>query len=432
MNLQGKRVHILGAGTSGRAAAALALAHGARVEVFDARDEGVAPVDGAELHLGATPASAGVSDLLVVSPGIPTGGPLVEAFAAQATEMMGEIELASRFFSGCIIAITGTNGKTTTTELVERIMNRAGFSAVACGNYGRAVCEVVGRDPQPEVLALEASSFQLETIVDFRPDVAIWLNFSADHMDRYRTIDEYRAAKMRIFENQTAADFAVIRDGESMPELAASVVRFSTEDPEVEWFSDGRHLRHRGEPVIDLQAGSMLRGRHNAENAMAAVAACLAAGADPGGLADAFADYRPPRHRCEWVQTIDGIEWLNDSKATNLHALESALRSLDGPVVLIAGGKNKGLDYAPLRPIVSEKVRVVVTFGEIGPELAAVFAEFVRTEAVDTLPQAVQAARNVATAGDTVLFSPGTSSFDQFSGYEERGNLFCQLVTRLF
>ncbi len=431
MNLTAKRVNILGAGTSGRAAAALALREGAEVHVYDGRDCIDGPIDGATLHAGATPESAEGGDLLVVSPGVPTYGELVASFSRDAGETIGEIELASRYFDGRIIAITGTNGKTTTTELVERVMEVSGMSAVACGNYGTPVCEVVMRDPAPEVLALEASSFQLETISGFRPDVAVWLNFAPDHMDRYDDVESYRRAKLRIFENQGPGDVAVVRHGEDLPELAAEVVTFSTEDEAAEWYSDGRRILHHGELFLDLHEGSHLRGMHNAENAMAAIAAGLAAGADRASVTRAFDGYAPPRHRCELVLTLDGVEWLNDSKATNLHALESALRSQDRPVVLIAGGKEKGLDYTPLLPLLGERVKAVVTFGQIGPALAGTLGAAVPSECVASLAEAVPAARRAAVRGGTVLFSPGTSSFDQFGGYEERGDAFCQLVKEL-
>ncbi|MCH7226169.1 UDP-N-acetylmuramoyl-L-alanine--D-glutamate ligase [Haloferula sp. A504] len=431
MTLSGKRVNILGAGSSGRAAAALALREGADVHVFDGRESIDVPVEGATLHPGTTPESAEPGDLLVVSPGVPTFGKLVAAFSRVAGETIGEIELASRYYEGRIIAITGTNGKTTTTELVERVVKASGFTTVACGNYGTPVCEVVMRDPVPEVLSLEASSFQLETVASFRPDVAVWLNFAPDHMDRYETVEDYRAAKLRIFENQRAGDLAVVRHGEPLPELAAEVVTFSTESGDADWFSDGRRILHRGEEILDLHEGTHLRGMHNAENAMAAIAAGLAAGADRDAVVRAFHGYAPPRHRCELVRTLDGVEWLNDSKATNLHALESALRSQDRPLVLIAGGKEKGLDYTPLLPMLRERVQAVVTFGQIGAALAETLGSAVSTECVPTLADAVPAARGRAVRGGTVLFSPGTSSFDQFGGYEERGDTFCRLVKEL-
>ena len=432
MQLHGKRVNILGAGRSGRAAALLCLHHGAAaVHVFDAKPEIDGMPGGVVLHPGALPSSAEPCDLLVVSPGIDTFGPLVAAFAGLAGAMVGEIELAFQYYKGRIIAITGTNGKTTTTELVERLLKAAGIDAVACGNYGVPVCEVVLRDPQPQALALEASSFQLETIVGFRPEVAVWLNFAADHMDRYPDLDSYRRAKLRIFENQTAADTAVIRHGEPIEGIAARRVTFSTEARDADWWSDGCLIHHGSEAVLDMVACSHLRGLHNAENAMAAIAACEAFGIPREAVLRAFDGYAPPRHRCELVRTLDGVEWLNDSKATNLHALESALRSQVRPVVLIAGGKDKGLDYAPVVPLLRDKAVAAVTFGQIGPGLAELFSTVLPTDSRATLAEAVAAALARAPRGSTVLFSPGTSSFDQFSGYEDRGDTFCRLVHEL-
>ena len=433
MNLRGKQVVILGAGVSGRDAAALALRHGAGVRVFDEAEAVSGLPEGATACPGATVATgeATTCDVLVVSPGIDTYGPLVAAFSKHAGEVIGEIELATRFFRGRIIAITGTNGKTTTTELVERILVTAGLDAVACGNYGTTVCEVVMRDPQPEVLALEASSFQLETIVNFKPDVAVWLNLAPDHMDRYPDMESYRRAKLRIFENQGPGETAVTRFGEELPPLKAPQVTFSTESDAADWFSDGRLIKRAGRVILDLEESSHLRGLHNAENAMAAIAACEALGVSLDVMPAAFDGYAPPRHRCELVRTLDGVEWLNDSKATNLHALESALRSQVRPVVLIAGGKDKGLDYEPVLPMLEKKAIAAVTFGQIGAPLAELFARVLPVERATTLAEAVPLAQRLAPRGSCVLFSPGTSSFDQFKGYAPRGDAFCDLVHSL-
>jgi UDP-N-acetylmuramoylalanine--D-glutamate ligase len=435
MNLQGKHVAILGVGRSGRAAATLALREGARVSAWDSAGEDAfaGMPAGVEVHPGATAEQGSnlVADVLVVSPGIDTYGPYVAAFSQYVGEVIGEVELAARFYQGKIIGITGTNGKTTTTELVERILAHADLGGTACGNYGMPFAEVVLHPNPPAVVALELSSFQLETIVTLHPVVAIWLNFAPDHMDRYPTVEAYRAAKLRIFENQTAADRAVIRSGEELPLLAAKVDSFSTTDPAADWYSDGKTLVHQGQSWLDLHRDTSLRGLHNAENAMAAMAACQALGISGASMRQALHGYAPPPHRCELVRTLDGVEYLNDSKATNLHALESALRSQTRPVVLIAGGKDKGLDYAPVIPLLSQKAISVVTFGQIARPLADLFSTAVSCEAVSSLADAVTTARSLAPRGSTILLSPGTSSFDQFSGYEQRGNAFRDLVHQL-
>ena len=435
MDLTGKHVAILGVGRSGRAAAALALREGAKVSAWDrAGPEAFADMPaGVEIHPNATEADGrGLnSDLLVVSPGIDTYGSYVAAFSEHAGEVIGEVELAARYYQGRIIGITGTNGKTTTTELVERILSHASLGGTACGNYGTPFAEVVLQATPPAVVSLELSSFQLETIRTLHPVVAVWLNFAPDHMDRYPTVDAYRAAKLRIFENQTAADTAVVRLGEKLPALAAKVVTFSTTDESADWHSSGRTIEHGGDTWIDMDRDTSLRGLHNAENLMAAMASCHALGVSALTMREALHGYAPPPHRCELIRTLDGVEYLNDSKATNLHALESALRSQTRPVVLIAGGKEKGLDYSAVVPLLMEKALAVVTFGQIARPLADLFSKAVACESVSTLAAAVATARSLAPRGSTILLSPGTSSFDQFTGYEQRGNTFRDLVHQL-
>lgn len=435
MKLTGKHVAILGVGRSGRAAAALALREGARVSAWDLAGEEafVEMPSGVEIHPNATESDGRelVSDLLVVSPGIDTYGSYVSAFSANTGEVIGEVELAARCFSGRIVGITGTNGKTTTTELVARILSHAALGGTACGNYGTPFAEVVLQDAPPAVVSLELSSFQLETIRTLRPVVAVWLNFAPDHMDRYPNVESYRAAKLRIFENQTAEDVAVIRSGEDLPVHRAKRITFSTTDPSADWYSTGHTIEHGGEFCIDMEQDTALRGLHNAENLMAAMASCRALGISSHMMRGALQGYAPPPHRCELIRTLDGVEYLNDSKATNLHALESALRSQTRPVVLIAGGKDKGLDYSSVVPLLAGKVLGVVTFGQIARPLADLFSKAVPCESVSNLAAAVTAARSLAPRGSTVLLSPGTSSYDQFTGYEQRGNAFRDLVHQL-
>ncbi len=435
MNLSGKHVAILGAGRSGRAAAALALREGATVSAWDAAgpEAFMGMPEGVMIHPNATEEQGGrvFSDILVVSPGIDTYGPYVAAFSNKAGEVIGEVELAARFYQGKIVGITGTNGKTTTTELIERILSHASLGGTACGNYGTPFAEVVLQTSPPAVVSLELSSFQLETIRTLHPVVAVWLNFAPDHMDRYPTIGAYRAAKLRIFENQTAEDTAVVRTGENLPVMAADVVTFSTTDESADWFSNGLTIIHAGETLLHMDRDTSLRGLHNAENTMAALAACAALGVPTPMMREALHGYAPPPHRCELIRTLDGVEYLNDSKATNLHALESALRSQTRPVVLIAGGKEKGLDYSTVVPLLREKALAAVTFGQIARPLADLFSGAVSCQSVSTLSDAVATARSLAPRGSTILLSPGTSSFDQFTGYEQRGNAFRDLVHQL-
>lgn len=434
IDINGKRVAVFGAGRSGRAAAALALREGAAVCVWDqgGPEKFERIPDGAETrpNMSIADAEGFSADLIVISPGIDTYSPLVQAFAAKA-KMIGETEFASRYYGGGIIGITGTNGKTTTTELVSRILAEAGLGGTPCGNYGAPLSEIVLSEEVPAAVALELSSFQLETIEDLSPQVSIWLNFAPDHMDRYPTVEAYKKAKMRIFENQTAEDTLVMRYGEELGALAPNVITFSTEASEADFFSDGVTIIQGGRILLDLETETSLRGLHNAENAMAAMAACMAYGISPSLVPAALHGYAPPPHRCELIRTLDGVEYLNDSKATNLHALQCALRSQNRPVVLIAGGKEKGLDYSPLIPMLARQAISAVTFGQIARPLAALFNSAVPTTAVATLGEAVHTARSLAPRGSTVLLSPGTSSFDQFNGYEQRGDTFRDLVHQL-
>ena len=434
MNLKNKHIIVLGAGRSGRAAAALALREGADVSVHDTSEqitglpEGVTHVAQASVATG----EASQCDVLVISPGIDGESDFAQAYAQNAGEMIGEIELAYRFYQGRIVAITGTNGKTTTTELVQRILSHAGISCLACGNYGVPFAEVVMLDEPPKAVALEVSSFQLETIDRFHPDVVIWLNFSADHMDRYTSLESYKAAKLRVFENLTADNDVVMRAGEEIGETLAQLHTFSTEAVADYTLSDG-WVCLADEKILDLSS-TRLRGLHNAENAMAAYAACDCLGVRALDANDSLLGFAPPLHRCELVRTLDGVEYINDSKATNLHALESALRSQLRPIVLIAGGKQKGLDYSELLPRLKQTTKGIVVFGEIAQQLSDTFSSLSNDIAIavaSTLEQAVKMAGELSEHGDTILFSPGTSSFDMFSGYEQRGDSFRSIVSEL-
>jgi len=429
-----KHVAVFGAGRSGRAAAALALREGAVVSMWDQGGEkafkDIPP--GVEIHPNFSEADAEcfTAHLIIISPGIDTFSPLVKAFSSKVP-MIGETEFASRYFEGGIIGITGTNGKTTTTELVSRILKHAGLGGTPCGNYGAPLSEIILSPIIPGAIALELSSFQLETIEDLRPRVSIWLNFAPDHMDRYPTVESYKQAKLNIFKNQTDEDTVVVRYGEEIGKPISKVVTFSTESREADFYSDGETITRAGRVLLDLNAETSLRGLHNAENAMAAMAACLAYGIDPSMVSPALQGYAPPPHRCELIRTLDGVEYLNDSKATNIHALQCALRSQNRPVVLIAGGKDKGLDYSPILTILAKQAISAVTFGQIARPLAELFNGSVETTAVGTLEEAVHTARSLAPRGSTILLSPGTSSFDQFTGYEQRGDTFRDLVHQL-
>jgi UDP-N-acetylmuramoylalanine--D-glutamate ligase len=443
MDLKGQHIAILGAGRSGLGSAKLARKHGATCVVFDEGDpvkltKAVADLNAAgfEAAIGLDKAKAAVAqsmfDLCVTSPGLDAGWPLPRVFTDAGVPLIGEMEFAWRALHHIpVVGITGTNGKTTTTELIERMFLGCGKQTIACGNYGHALSEVAATNVKYDVLTVEVSSFQLETITSFRPKVALWLNFAPDHLDRYPDYDAYFAAKHRIFDYMTKDDFAVIRAGESLGRMEPQIIRFTTEPGAAADFQlvDGAVV-FRGNKVCDV--GELpLHERHNVENQMAALGAGWCLGLSFDDMVKGLSGYNPAQHRCELVRVVDGRRYINDSKATNLHALETCLRSQDEPVVLIAGGKEKGLDYAPFRPLVTTKVSAIVTIGEIAGKLNALFSDLVPCRSAATVPDAVRIATEMARPGQSVVFSPGTSSFDMFSGYAERGNVFRDAVNAL-
>lgn len=440
-DLTGQHLAILGAGRSGLGAARLARRLGARVTVFD---EGEPAKLGAALErlraeafeviAGAAVREreliAGEFAAAVLSPGMDAGWPLPQRFAAAGARLTGEMEFGFRHTTTPLIAITGTNGKSTCTELTAALLNGGGLKSLPCGNHGIPLSEVVDSGVAYDVLALEVSSFQLETIESFRPRVAVWLNFAPDHLDRYPDLASYFAAKARIFENLTADDLAVVRAGEAVASGPARRVTFSATGAEADWtWSDGC-IRHRGAEVGRTDR-IRLRGRHNLENLLAALAACHEFGLAVPAMLEAAAAYTPPAHRCELVRDWQGREFINDSKATNLHALEACLVSMDRPIVLIAGGKDKQLDYSPLATLLPGRVRALVLIGEIAPQLQATFAPLLPCETAADMADAVRRAARLSREGDLVILSPGTSSFDMFSGYAQRGEAFRQAAQSL-
>ena len=430
MNLTGKKVAVLGCGRSGVAAARLALTQGAgEVCIFDSNpkatcsDASLCFIPGA----GEQAAQAFAADLIILSPGIEADIPWTLAFTCAGAPIIGEIELGYHFFNGRIIAITGTNGKTTTTALLEHVLLQEGHTAKACGNYGYPLCELALLPEQPEFAVLEVSSFQMETIVNFRPEVAIWLNFAPDHMDRYTKVEDYFNAKLRVFENMSADQLAIVRVGENLPGLKPRVAEFSSVSDAGQLYYKSGYIM-QGDIALTQLRGTTLEQAHNAENAMAATLACRAVGLSDESISAGLRTFSPPGHRCETVAEIDGVLWLNDSKSTNLHSTEAAVRSQTRPIILLAGGKDKGLDYTAINPMLAEKARCCIVFGQIADQLEGTFAPVCKTIKVETVQEAVAAAATEAQAGDVVLFSPGTSSFDQFTGYVQRGECFRNAV----
>jgi UDP-N-acetylmuramoylalanine--D-glutamate ligase len=434
----GKKVAVLGAGLSGTAAALLLRSEGAEVTVLDSAEEktllkstienlrarGVTVRGGPAAESDSSP-----YDFVVLSPGIDPISPLATNFSSRKIETMGELELGWRSVDVPVIAITGTNGKTTTTELLAQMLNACGQRTIACGNIGKPLSEVALEDRDLDVLTVEVSSFQLETIQTFRPSVSVWLNFAPDHLDRYRSVAEYRTAKLRIFENQTADDVAVLNAGETLPKIAARAVTFSAYSNQADFRLEGGSIVYQNAPVLRM-ADTKLRGSHNIENLMATLAVGLARGLSFEEMVPPLCAYEPRPHRCEFVREIGGVTYVNDSKATNLAAVEKALLAQNRSVILIAGGKDKGFTFETLRPLVSEKARAAILMGEMAERIAQDW-EGVPSQIANSLADAVERARALAKPGEVVLFSPGTSSFDMFKSYADRGDQFRALVNAL-
>ena len=432
-------VAVLGAGLSGSAAALLLASDGAQVTILDSADEknllkstldnlranGVRVVCGSAAHQDSVE-----YQWVVLSPGIDPRSPLARNFSSRGIETISELELGWRCCDVPVIAVTGTNGKTTTTELLAQMLNACGQRTIGCGNIGKPLSEVVREKQRFDVLTVEVSSFQLEAIHTFRPSISVWLNFAPDHLDRYDSVAEYRAAKLRIFENQTEQDVAIVNDAEALPKLRPRRITFSAYSDRADFRLFNGAIVYENQPVLRLSS-TKLRGLHNIENLMATLAVGVARGLSFAAMVPALRDYEPRPHRCEFVRELDGVEYVNDSKATNLDAVEKALTAQTKPVVLIAGGKDKGFTFDPLQRVVKDNVKSVVLIGEMAESIRRSWEGAVKCEIAPSLAGAVERARAVARPGDVILFSPGTSSFDMFKSYADRGDQFRALVQTL-
>ena len=439
MRYKDQKVAVLGAGLSGAAAATLLQDEGAQVTVLDSADEkkllqstlaGLREKGVNILTGDAADADASAYDFAVISPGIDPESALARNFYGRGIDIIGELELGWRSCQLPAIAITGTNGKTTTTELLAQMLNGCGQRTVACGNIGKPLSEIARRRDEFDVLTIEVSSFQLETIKSFHPGIAIWLNFAPDHLDRYSSVAEYRTAKLRVFENQTPDDVAIVNSVEDLGPLRARKVTFSAYDDGADFRLTEGVIAHRDKPVLRLSE-TKLRGSHNIENLMATLAAGHARGLSFEEMVPPLTRYEPQPHRCEFVRTVDGVDYVNDSKATNLDALEAALNAQTKPIVLIAGGKDKGFTFESLRTLVQQRAKSIVLMGEMAERIAQDWKGAAKSEVATSLADAVDRAHAAAEAGDVVLFSPGTSSFDMFKSYVDRGDQFRALVHAL-
>ncbi|MGB7922176.1 MAG: UDP-N-acetylmuramoyl-L-alanine--D-glutamate ligase [Pyrinomonadaceae bacterium] len=452
MDVAGKKVLVIGAGLSGVASARFLAARGAVVALNDRKpfEEWSAEAqalkgEGVGCIGGDVPSwLLDQIELVVMSPGVPTKSIPARYAERAGAEVIGEVELASRFLRGRVVAITGTNGKTTTTTLIGELLKDAGLHAEVGGNIGRPLISMVEASRDDGWTVAELSSFQLETIAHFHPSVALVLNVTPNHMDRYELLTDYAAAKHRIFRNQAEGDVAILNADDEIVSswargLRAHVTFFSArrELDEGLFMRGGRELVSRtkdGERVLVLRDELQLRGLHNVENVLAALAAGLACGAAPDSMRETLKGFRPVEHRLEHVAEIDGVKFYNDSKATSVDATIKALEAFagdEGKIVLILGGRGKQAPYAPLVPLVRDHARKLILIGEDAGQIEKELNGAAPIVRADDMREAVRRAFEAAKAGDTVLLAPACASFDMFRSFEHRGQVFKREVESL-
>jgi UDP-N-acetylmuramoylalanine--D-glutamate ligase len=446
MDVKNQRVLVVGLGKSGVSAATFLQSQGARVTVSDSKAEAELGKDIPALLDRGIVVETGAhgertfrdQELIVVSPGVPVDAPQLQQARAAGIKIIGEVELAARFLQGQMVAITGSNGKTTTTSLCGEILEKSGKKTQVGGNIGRPVTDLIDSSAPDGWSVLEISSFQLETVDTFRPKIAAILNITPDHLDRHGDFATYAAAKARIFENQTADDFAVLNaDDHTCVEIAAKV------KSQVYWFGSKErseqgsfvraaeiYWRSREGTEIEIMPTEeiSLKGKHNLENVLAAVCVGMLSGCTPAQIRKAVREFKAVEHRLELVATLNGVAYYNDSKATNVDATIKALESFPANIHIILGGKDKGSDYTVLKPLLEKRATAVYTIGAAAAKIEAQIAGSAPIFPVETLQNAVRLAAEKAKAGDVVLLAPACASFDQFQNYEHRGRTFKELV----
>jgi UDP-N-acetylmuramoylalanine--D-glutamate ligase len=452
MKAEGRKALVLGAGKSGVASARFLATRGATVALHDRKAveewsdaaKGLKEESGVGLIGGDLPSwLLDQIDLVVISPGVPTNTIPARYVDRKDGEVIGEVELAYRFMRGRIVGITGSNGKTTTTALIGELLKNAGIPTQVGGNIGTPLLSLTETSQDDGWTVAELSSFQLETIKDFRPSVALCLNVTPNHLDRYEGFQDYAAAKHRIFMNQTADDVAVLNADDAITSswatgLKAKTVMFSVKrELDQGVFLRGNELVHRDgdvEQILTTRDDIFLKGLHNVENVLAAFAAGLACGADVASMQKTVKNFKGVEHRIEYVAEIDGVRFYNDSKATSVDATSKALEALsggEGKTILILGGRGKNAPYAPLVPLIESSVRALVVLGEDGENIASQLAGTAEIIRADSLEDAVAKGSGAAENGDAVLLAPACASFDMFRSFEERGTKFKEAVLRL-
>jgi len=450
LDLKGKKVLVVGLGKSGLAAALFLRRRGALVTVSDTRSaEALSKEIPTLLEEGVMVEAGGHGlltfrrqDLIVVSPGVPLDTPELVQVKSFGLPVIGELELAARFLKGRTIAVTGSNGKTTTTTLLGEILAAGGLPTLVGGNIGLPVVALIDQSTDESWSVIEVSSFQLETTDEFHPTIAVILNITPDHLDRHGSFENYCAAKERVFARQTAGDWLVL-NADNAPcvaaaiRAAAKVYWFSAEHPVPQgaWLEDGFVVYRSAadapiEKIMPL-SGIPLKGAHNFENVLAAVVAARLTAVPAEAIRGAVENFKAVEHRLEYVATRNGVKFYNDSKATNVDATAKAVAAFPSGIHLILGGKDKGSPYTVLAPLLRERVRAVYTIGAAAAKIESQLRGVVPIHSSKTLDAAVAAAASAAHSGDVVLLAPACSSYDQFENYEQRGRAFKQLVQEL-
>lgn len=468
MELTNKKVVVVGLGATGVSTALFAKNQGAKVTVTDTAPErdlrqAVETMRNHQIRMELgehIPGTFTDANLVVISPGVAHTIEPLELARRSGAAVVGEVELASRFIREPVVAVTGTNGKTTTTRLVGEMLERSGKKVFVGGNIGCPLIDYVEQKNKADVIVAEISSFQLDTIETFRPRIGVLLNISADHLDRYPDLKAYARSKARLFENQQPEDVAILNGSdkltmESTAHIVSRKLVFTAadgveptgreaavvSDEGIEFRLSTSFAGLNGCEVPSTVAGSCqtsirttqigLFGRHNLENAAAATLAALAAGGSWKGVRTALGDFRGLAHRLEFVATVDDVRYYNDSKATNVDAVARALQCFDEPVILLMGGRNKGNEFQPLEAVIRQGVKHVVAFGEARQQIKAAFNGLVPISMAAAMDEAVENARRIAAPGDVVLLSPACASFDMYAGYAQRGDDFRSVVAKL-
>jgi UDP-N-acetylmuramoylalanine--D-glutamate ligase len=456
LDLKNKKVLVVGLARTGLAVARFLKNRGAQVTATDLKEKDElgscaqeAITMGISLKLGAhkTESFTG-SDLVVLSPGVPHTITPIKAASRAGITVIGEVELASRYIKEPIVAITGTNGKTTTTSLIGEMLKASGCSVFVGGNIGAPLINYLNDGTRADVIVAEISSFQLDTIESFRPKVAVLLNVTADHLDRYSDFRHYVQSKGRLFHNQGSTDVAILNgidpaiceleSGIAAQRLYFNIDSTKTDDVTSETrrgvVIGGKEMicGLPGKPPVMLSLAKFrLKGRHNLENAAAASLAALVAGAERAGIQMALDTYECLHHRLEYLRDVNGVQYYNDSKATNVDAVKRSLESFDSPVILIMGGRDKGGSYTFLKKLIVKRVKRLIAIGEAREKILSALGGLTPSEGARTLAEAVRLAHRAAAPGDVVLLSPGCSSFDMFTDYAERGEAFVKAVEEL-